>query len=121
MTDTQIVADGYIALWNARDAAQRQALLARHWSTEASYADPLMRGDGHDGIDALVTGVQQRFPDFRFRLRGTPDGHGDHVRFSWSLGPDDAEAPIEGTDYVELAGGRIRRVTGFLDKVPPAA
>jgi hypothetical protein len=41
-----------------------------------------MSGDGLDGVDALIAGVQQRFPDFRFKLIGQPNGYGDHVRFS---------------------------------------
>jgi flagellar motility protein MotE (MotC chaperone) len=32
--------------------------------------------------------------------------------------PDGAEAPIEGTDICVVADGRLRQVTGFLDKVP---
>ncbi|MGJ5221687.1 nuclear transport factor 2 family protein, partial [Bradyrhizobium oligotrophicum] len=96
MTDTAAIADGYIALWNARETAQRRTLLGVHWRTDASYVDPLMRGDGHDGIEALVEGVQQRFPDFRFRLLGAADGHGNYVRFSWTLGPDSADGPIQG-------------------------
>ncbi|NPU65222.1 nuclear transport factor 2 family protein [Bradyrhizobium sp. 83012] len=121
MTEIAAIADGYIALWNERDATQRRTLLARQWTDDASYVDPLMYGSGYDGIDALVNGVQQRFPDFRFRLRGSANGHGNYVRFAWTLGPADADGPIEGTDFVELADGRIRRVTGFLDKVPEGA
>ncbi|CCD91337.1 conserved hypothetical protein [Bradyrhizobium sp. ORS 375] len=121
MTDFAAIAEGYIALWNARDPAQRRALLARQWTGDASYVDPLMQAEGHDGIEGLIAGVQQRFPDFRFRLRGAATGHGSHVRFSWSLGPDAADEPIQGTDFVELADDRIRRVTGFLDKVPEGA
>jgi hypothetical protein len=77
-----------------------------------------MAGDGHDGIDALVAGVQQRFPDFHFALIGEPNGYGDHVRFSWGLGPDDADSPIKGTDFAVLDAGRICSITGFLDQVP---
>ena len=51
-------------------------------------------------------------------LIGAADGHGEHVRFSWGLGPDGAEAPIKGTDYVLVQDGRLKRVTGFLDQVP---
>jgi hypothetical protein len=80
-----------------------------------------MAGDGHDGIDALVAGVQQRFPDFRFALIGEPNGYGDHVRFSWGLGPDGVDSPIKGTDFAVLNGGRIRSITGFLDQVPAGA
>ena len=118
MNDPQSVAERYLAAWNETDAPARRRLLAEHWSADAHYADPLMQGSGHDAIDALIAGVQQRFPGFRFVLRGRPDGHGDCVRFGWSLGPAGAPAPIEGTDVVRLAGGRLHSVVGFLDKVP---
>jgi SnoaL-like domain len=82
---------------------------------------PLMSGEGHAGVDALVAGVQQRFPDFRFKLLGQPNGFGDHVRFSWGLGPDGVDSPIKGTDFAVLSDGRIKSITGFLDQVPPSA
>jgi hypothetical protein len=80
-----------------------------------------MSGDGHDGVDALIAGVQQRFPDFRFHLLGAPNGHGEHVRFSWGLGPEGGDSPIKGTDFAIVQDGRIRSVTGFLDQVPASA
>src|SRR5258708_439542 len=88
---------------------------------DAKYVDPLMSGEGHDGVDALIAGVQQRFPDFRFHLIGEPNGFGDHVRFSWGLGPDGADSPIKGTDFAVVSDGRIRSITGFLDQVPQGA
>jgi hypothetical protein len=121
MTDAPAIAASYIALWNEREVTQRRALLARNWTTDATYVDPLMRGEGYGAIEALVDGVQHRFPDFRFRLIGTADGHSQFVRFSWELGPENTEAPIQGTDFVELADNRIQRVTGFLDRVPQGA
>lgn len=125
MTDIDTIAANYIALWNERMPARRRDLLAAHWSETASYLDPVMQGDGHDGIDALVGGVQARFPDFRFHLIGRPSGYGEpsrfQLRFSWGLGPEGADAPIKGTDFAELADGRIRRITGFLDQVPEGA
>jgi hypothetical protein len=51
-------------------------------------------------------------------LIGDANGHGDHVRFSWSLGPAGGEAPIEGSDVLTLESGRVASVIGFLDKVP---
>jgi hypothetical protein len=80
-----------------------------------------MRGDGLEQIDALIAAVHARFPGFRFALANGADGHGDHVRFSWSLGPGGGDAPIAGSDVVELRDGRIARVIGFLDRVPAAA
>jgi len=121
MTDATEIATNYIALWNERDSLRRRELLARHWDAHATYVDPLMSGEGRDVVDTLIAGVQQRFPDFTFRLIGSANGHGDYVRFSWELGPEGAEGPIQGTDFTELKDGRIHRVTGFLDRVPQGA
>lgn len=119
--DAVRLAERYIALWNETDAARRQQLLESHWTDDARYVDPIMQGRGRGQISALVGGVQQRYPGFRFALKGRPDGHGEHLRFSWTLGPSGAEDLIEGTDFVRLEDGRLQSVTGFLDKVPAGA
>jgi len=118
MRDAKTIASDYIALWNETDRAGRGRLLSRGWAEDAVYVDPLMTGSGPREIDGLVAGLQARFPGFAFRLTGTPDGHGDYVRLSWGLGPEGADAPIEGSDVLEMKGDRIGRVIGFLDKVP---
>jgi len=122
MTDPKQIAERYIALWNEPDAAVRKELLAQDWTPTATYVDPLAAGKGVAEIDALIGGVQQRFPSFSFKLTGKPDGHGEFIRFSWSLGPGDyVDAPIEGTDFAVIKDGRIAAVTGFLDRVPAMA
>jgi len=121
MTEFHTIARLYIDLWNERAPARRREILAANWTSDARYVDPLMSGDGHDGVDALVAGVQRRFPDFKFKLIGEPNGFGDHVRFSWGLGPDGVDSPIKGTDFALLSDGRIRSITGFLDQVPAGA
>jgi hypothetical protein len=122
MTDPKQIAERYIALWNEADAGVRQELLAQDWADDATYVDPVMSGRGAAEIDSLVDGVHARFPSFSFTLIGKPDGHGEHVRFSWTLGPGDfVDAPIEGTDIITVRDGRIQSVTGFLDRVPPMA
>jgi hypothetical protein len=121
MTDPVAIADAYLATWNETDPTRRAALLRERWTEGARYADPLAKSDGRAAIDAMIGAVQARFPGFRFARLGTPDGHGEHVRFSWSLGPAGAEPPIKGSDVVVLADGRIDRVIGFLDQVPAGA
>ena len=121
MTDPAATAVAYLATWNETDPERRAALLRERWTEGARYADPLARSDGRAAIDTMIGAVQARFPGFRFARLGTPDGHGEHVRFSWSLGPAGAEAPIKGSDVVVLADGRIDRVIGFLDQVPEGA
>ena len=119
--DATHVAEHYIAVWNETDAERRLELLETHWTEDARYVDPLAQPRGRPQISALVGGVQQRFPGFRFALKGQPDAHGDRLRFSWTLGPSGAEDLIEGTDFAQLAAGRLQSVTGFLDKVPVGA
>ncbi len=115
------IAQAYIAVWNETDEARRLALLETHWTDDARYVDPMAQASGRAQISALVGGVQQRFPGFRFALKGRVDGHGDQLRFSWTLGPSGAEDMIEGTDFAQIAAGRLQSVTGFLDKVPAGA
>ena len=119
--DALRLAEDYLAVWNETDAERRLRLLEAHWTADAHYIDPMAEAAGRSQISALVDGVQQRYPGFRFALKGRPDAHGDQLRFSWTLGPDEAADLIEGTDFVRLAQGRLQSVTGFLDKVPAAA
>jgi hypothetical protein len=121
MTDATTIARRYIELWNERTPSRRREMLSTDWTVDATYVDPLMSGEGHDGVDALIAGVQQRFPEFNFKLIGEPNGFGDRLRFSWGLGPDGVDSPIKGTDFAVLKDGRIRSITGFLDQVPQGA
>ena len=118
MTDLSTIAENYISAWNESDAAHRKALLEAAFTSDVSYCDPVMQGDGHAGIAALIDGVQQRFAGFRFSLKGEPDGFADKIRFSWNLGPEGTESVIEGTDIGVIENGRLKSITGFLDKVP---
>lgn len=114
----RLIADAYIETWNAANADQRRSLLSRHWSPQASYVDPLMQGAGPEQIAGLIEAVKTRFPGFRFQLQGTPNGYGAYIRLAWTLGAPGHEAPIEGSDVLELQDGRIARVIGFIDKAP---
>lgn len=110
--------DTYIAAWNATAAEERAALVARTWTPQASYVDPVMAGDGHAGIDAMIAGCQARFPGFRFSRRGKLDVHGDNIRFSWDLAPEGGDPVAGGTDFAVIEDGRMKVVTGFLDFAP---
>ena len=121
MTDAIKIARRYIELWNEKLPSRRREMLSQDWTADARYVDPLMSGDGADGVDALISGVQERFPNFKFKLIGEPNGFGNHLRFSWGLGPDGADSPNKGTDFAVLKDGRIQSITGFLDQVPPSA
>jgi hypothetical protein len=80
-----------------------------------------MRGEGRDGIDAMVASVQQRFPGHRFRRTTAVDAHNDRVRFGWALAPEGGPDLVAGVDFGVVAGGRLAEITGFLDQLPQAA
>lgn len=114
------VVDRYIECWNETDAAARRDLIARAWTEDGAYLDPMMSGDGHDGIDAMIAGVQAQFPGFRFRRTSEVDAHNGRIRFSWALGPEAGEPLAGGVDFGVIEGDRLRSITGFLDFTPDA-
>jgi hypothetical protein len=119
MTEVATVVGTYLAAWNETDPERRRALVAEAWTEDASYLDPLMAGEGIDGIDAMIAGAQQQFPGHRFELSAGPDSHNDRVRFAWDLiGADNGTRVAAGVDYATVADdGRLRSVTGFLEPV----
>jgi hypothetical protein len=114
--------NGYIAIWNERDDTRRRTLIAQTWTDDTRYLDPLMRGEGHAGIDAMIQAVQERFVGHHFRQLGTVDAHNNTMRFSWELAAEGGAVLACGTDFAEIsADGRLQTVTGFLDPVPATA
>ena len=117
MTNTiTSVVDTYIAAWNETDAERRLALVAETFTDDARYLDPLMSGEGVDGIAAMIGAAQSQFPGHRFELSFGPDTHNDAVRFAWTLRSGEGAPVAGGVDFATLdADGRLRNVTGFLE------
>jgi SnoaL-like protein len=116
MHDNRQIAETYLAAWNEDDDQARREMLGSAWAADARYVDPMMNGEGRDGIAEMIAAARTQFPGHRFTVRGTPDGYGDVVRFGWTLAPDNGAAVALGTDIVRLDdAGRIREVIGFLE------
>jgi hypothetical protein len=117
MPDVNTLVEDYIAAWNEPDADRRRAAVREVFSADATYLDPVMQGEGHEGLDAMIAAAQGQFPGHRFVLAGSPDAHHDRLRFTWRLvGPDGGRAVATGHDFATLdADGRMRAVTGFLE------
>lgn len=123
----EAIADAYVAAWNETDPARRRASIAAAWAEAGTYRDPVMTADGPVGIDAMLAGVQARFPGFVLRRTSRVDAHagpqggsgGGWLRFTWSLGPAAGPSLVEGVDFCTLApDGRLASVVGFIDKMP---
>jgi len=119
-TDTiDATVDTYVASWNETEPARRRAAIAEAWSERGSYRDPVMTSDGHAALDAMLAGVQAKFPGFVLKRISRVDHHNDAVRFSWSLGPASGPSVVEGVDFCTLGpDGRLASVVGFIDKMP---
>jgi SnoaL-like domain len=124
MTHVNELVMRYVAAWNERDAKRRRELVAQTWTEDGIYVDAHRQGAGHDGIDAMLAKVQERFAGYRVGLISGIEAHNDYVRFSWEAGGT-AEAPLylAGTDFVVRGkDGRFKVVSGFTDAAPaPAA
>ena len=119
MAELNDTVTAYLSTWNATDAADRRALLKRHWSAGVTYTDPLAEVSGHDGVSAAIEAVHSQFPGFVFTLVSGPDTHHRQARFQWGLGPRDADPIVVGFDVLATDDeGRIQTVLGFLDQVP---
>ncbi|MBP1473331.1 nuclear transport factor 2 family protein [Frateuria sp. MAH-13] len=122
MNATRELIANYIRAWNETDPLRRRVLIEDVYAEHAVYTDPLAQARGWEAIDTTIDAVQGMFPGHVFTLAGDVDAHHDVARFHWHLAAPGADEPLViGFDVAELDEGRIRRVHGFLDKVPMAA
>jgi hypothetical protein len=120
MTDFNTLVARYIASFNETDAGKRRALIGETFTETATYVDPVMQSEGHNGIDQMLAGVQERFTGLAFKQVGKVDAYGERVRFSWELGPAAGPSIAGGTDFATVEAGKLAEVVGFLDFVPAA-
>lgn len=118
VTDRNSVIDRYIETWNEADEARRRTLIDQLWTEDGRYLDPLMAGEGHDGINTMIGGFQTRFPGVRLRRTGAVDAHHDRVRFAWEFFAEDGSAVAGGIDIGVVAGARLHSILGFIDFAP---
>lgn len=117
-TQVELV-ERYFAIWNETDVERRHELIKQTWSETASYLDPLLQGDGHDGINAMVQGFQEHYAGHQFHQTSGIDAHHDRLRFGWELAPVGGAAIASGTDFGIIApDGRLQAITGFFEPAP---
>jgi hypothetical protein len=119
MSNIESVVENYVASWNETDPARRQSALAASCAADARYRDPVMTSDGQAGLDAMLAGVQAKFPGFVLKRTSKIDSHNGAVRFTWSLGPAAGPSVVEGVDFATLSSdGKLASIVGFIDKMP---
>jgi SnoaL-like domain len=122
MSDVTTTVDTYLAMWNEPDAARRSELIARAWTPDGSYVDPMLAAEGHPALSEMVARVHEQFPGYRFTRTSGIDEHNGLVRFAWELGDGNGTVAVAGLDVGELADdGKLRRIAGFFGELPAAA
>lgn len=119
-TDLDALIDGYLAGWNATDAAERAELVARCWAPDARMADPLVDVTGHAALADVFARFHETYPGCSFRRRGGHDAHHELVRWGWEMIDAGGTVIMTGLDVAVVADGRLSMVAGFFD-APAAA
>src|SRR5689334_4722720 len=114
MSEPTTVVDTYLAMWNEDDSDRRADLIEQAWTTEGAYIDPLLQATGHAELTAMVDGVHEQYPGYKFRRTSGVGLHLDTVRFGWELFGPEGTILVAGIDVGQLAAdGKLRSITGF--------
>lgn len=119
----QALIDGYFACWNATDADDRAAAVARTWSEDATSSDPMNEVSGHEALSAMFVATSDGFPGHTFRQVGAHDTHHRLVRWGWEMVDAEGARVLDGIDVAVIADdGRLGHLAGFfgIDVPTPA-
>lgn len=110
-----------LAAWNEYDPRRLRELVEAALASDVAFTDPHYQ---IVGIDAFIDQVNEvRAREGRVRLMPTSgvDMHHDRARYAWVMVREDGTR-FEGFDavQVDLAQGKICRIDGFFDALPPA-
>ena len=119
--DIMASVQSYFKAWNTADEGERKALLAKAWTDDGVYTDPM--ADVH-GRDALVKHIGQVLssPQFKGASLAPASGvdiHHKVLRFEWVLNGADGKPLMKGMDYGEVAeDGKLTKIIGFFGPFP---
>lgn len=113
-THPSATVERYFAAWNETDPGRRSEAVARAWSSDGRYVDPVADATGHEAISDMIGGVHQQYPGVTLRCSSDVDSHHDVVRFDWEILDADGDRMLSGIDVARLTDdGRLLDVRGF--------
>lgn len=110
MTDVDAPIDRSMATRNGADPDRRREPIGETWTEDAGSLDPIMGGEGRDGIDAMIAGVRTRFPGHRMRRTGDVDAHHDRPLGRDAVSGAERSRIVENT-LERTAAGSTSRLT----------
>jgi hypothetical protein len=113
-SEASTTVDRYFAAWNDPDPASRLAAVARAWTPEGRYVDPVADVTGHEAISDMVGGIHEQYPGVTLRCAGEVDSHHDVIRFNWEILDAAGGRALSGIDVSRVdEDGRLLDVRGF--------
>jgi hypothetical protein len=88
------------------------------WAEKGKFGTPYGEVAGWDAIEALIAGVQKRFPDSVVRRTTKVDGFGNYLRWGFTLSRADGTPILSGADFAIIENGKLQLVMGFFDFAP---
>ena len=120
MSAHEDVMSTYVALWNATDEPERRRLAEQVLTGDATVLYPAIAAHSRDEIVLAIGRFHDQMPGAHFVATSGVEEHHGWLRASWSLLQADGSVRVEGEDVAEPAGdGRLRRVLGFHNPLPP--
>jgi hypothetical protein len=136
MTDTQHLAEKYLALWNESDADRRRRMIAELWTQDGRHilqppqeireiaARPglgltaILEARGYEEIETRAASAYTHWvgsEGLSFRARDDAERLGDVAKFHWEAVAKDGEVVAVGLMFLILAAdGRIERDYTFV-------
>jgi hypothetical protein len=126
VTNTQNLADRYIAVWNEADAAARRRAIAALWVPDGVHYVDTREARGHEAIEQRVTGSYEknvRDRGNRFRAVKSARALRNTVTFFWEMLPAKTETVLAtGLEFLIVGrDGRILVDYQFVLDQPSAA
>lgn len=112
--DLEII-EKHFAIWSERDAEKRASQISKVYTEDIEVVDPHSVAHGHTEVQTLITNLQAKFPERRFRLRQPIEAHHQVARLFWQFGTAEEPAQATGQDVLLLENGQIRQLLIFID------
>ena len=116
----KLMHDNLMAVFNERDAAERQAAVQRTYASDIRWTDAEGVTTGHAGLEAKCVGLQAGIGGLQFEPVGPVHELPGFGYLAWRLvDPDDGREEMSGFDAAVISDGLITQLWTVL--IPPSA
>jgi hypothetical protein len=117
MSEAEVLADRYVAVWNNSDPAQRKDIIHTLWAPEGTHYMGTKEARGYAALEERIKGSHERNVrdgGYLFRLVKTPQSLRNVATFNWEMySVKSGEIAAEGSGFLIL-DERGRILTDYL-------